>query len=409
MPGALIDLVARQLYVAVNQLSATNGHCYGMVFTAQRYYENPDSIPLGRESASRLAHPEKSTGGREPAVGSDIDHYQNKQFLSPYSWLGRRRAYGLGDIDYRAEVATITAAVGEYGTAGITVFNPNSLYSHQVLVYGYERDAEGITFRIYDPNVPAPDYARGGTRTLRVDDTLRERPRPRGLPDRGPRARRRRVNASESLRGAFIGPASARHMRQFIVLGHDVPTDPEFSLDDLAGGAGRLDVLCRCVNSAFFLSHAIREDVRVHLILADEFTVRFEGGELRRLNPDERSTAALIRGALERREEAIGHMPAESSPGVSIRRMGFEETLSAVAAEATVVQLHEEGDPVVDLDPPSDPAFVLSDHHDFGAEEESLLAEAADERVRLGPELLHADHAITVAHNYLDTDGFVRY
>ena len=77
-------------------------------------------------------------------------------------------------------------------------------------------------------------------------------------------------------------------MRQFVVSGHDAPTTAEFALDDLAGGAGRLDVLCRCVNAAFFLSHDLREDVRVWLVLGDEFAVRFEGSELRRLNPDER-------------------------------------------------------------------------------------------------------------------------
>lgn len=198
-------------------------------------------------------------------------------------------------------------------------------------------------------------------------------------------------------------------MRQFLIVGHDAPTTSEFSLDDLAGGAGRLDVLCRCVNSAFFLSHSIRDDVRVHLVLGDEFTVRFEGGDLHRLNPDERSTAALIRTALEHREDAIGHMPAESTPGVSIRRMGFEATLEDVAGDTTVVELHEDGDPVADVAPPSDPLFVLSDHHDFTEREASLLADAADERVRLGPEVLHADHAITVAHNYLDTDGYTTY
>ncbi|MFC4447502.1 tRNA (pseudouridine(54)-N(1))-methyltransferase TrmY [Halorussus aquaticus] len=198
-------------------------------------------------------------------------------------------------------------------------------------------------------------------------------------------------------------------MRQFIVLGHDAPTTPDFSLDDLAGGAGRLDVLCRCVNSAFFLSHAIREDVQVHLVLQDEVTIRFEGSELRRLNPDERSTAALIRGALEERDEAIGHIAAESSPGVSVSKRGFAPVLEAAASEGTVVQLHEDGDPVVDVEPPENPVFILSDHHDFRDEEASLLADAADRRVRLGPELLHADHAITVAHNYLDTDGFATY
>lgn len=198
-------------------------------------------------------------------------------------------------------------------------------------------------------------------------------------------------------------------MRQFIVSGHDVPTTPEFSLDDLAGGAGRLDVLCRCVSSAFFLSHAIREDVRVYLVLGDEFTVRFEGSELRRLNPDERSTGALIRKALGEREEAIGHMEVETSPGVYLSRRGFEPILEAAAGDGTVIQLHEEGDAVVEAEPHEEPVFVLSDHHDFTEHEADLLAERADARVRLGPEALHANHAITVAHNWLDTRGFSRY
>ncbi|MBX0294970.1 tRNA (pseudouridine(54)-N(1))-methyltransferase TrmY [Haloarcula nitratireducens] len=198
-------------------------------------------------------------------------------------------------------------------------------------------------------------------------------------------------------------------MRQFVVVGHDAPTTPEFSLDDLAGAAGRLDVLCRCVNSAFFLSHDIRADVRTHLVLADEYTVTFEGGDLRRLNPDERSTAALVRNALEEREETIGHVPVETSPGVSLTRRGFEGTLEDAARDSTVVQLHEDGDPVVSVDPPANPLFVLSDHHDFTEREAELLAERAAERVSLGPERLHADHAITVAHNYLDTDGFSDY
>ena len=198
-------------------------------------------------------------------------------------------------------------------------------------------------------------------------------------------------------------------MRQFLVVGHDAPTDPDFSLDDIAGGAGRLDVLCRCVNSAFFLSHDLREDVQVHLVLGDEYTVSFDGADLRRLNPDERSTAALIRGALEEKGEAIGHQPVETSPGVSLYRMGFEATFERVARDATVVQLHEDGEPLVDAEPPEDPLFVLSDHTDFAAAEAALLAEQADRRVRVGPKRLPADHTITVAHNYLDTDGYERY
>jgi tRNA (pseudouridine54-N1)-methyltransferase len=195
-------------------------------------------------------------------------------------------------------------------------------------------------------------------------------------------------------------------MRQFVVLGHEVPLSSDFSIDDLTG-AGRVDVLCRCVNSAFCLSHAIREDVRVWLVLQDEFTIRFEGSDLRNLNPDERSTAALIRGALDEKDGAIGHMEAESSPGVSISRRGLGGVLDEL--DGMLLALHEEGKPIVESEVPAEPAFVLSDHRDFTAREAELLAERADQRVSLGPERLHADHAITVAHNWLDTDGFARY
>ena len=198
-------------------------------------------------------------------------------------------------------------------------------------------------------------------------------------------------------------------MRQFVVIGHEAPTTPKFSLDDLAGGAGRLDVLCRCVTSAFFLSHDIRENVRVHLVLCDEYTVTFEGSKLRRLNPDERSTAALVRKALEQRGEAIGHVPVETSPGVSLTRQGFEGTLSAVAGEGTILQLHEDGEPAVGVDPPERPVFVLSDHREFDGGETDHIDSLAERRLSLGPKPLHADHAITIAHNYLDTGGFTDY
>jgi len=197
-------------------------------------------------------------------------------------------------------------------------------------------------------------------------------------------------------------------MREFVVVGHEAPTTPEFSLDDLPG-AGRLDVLCRCVTSAFCLSHDVRETVRVRLVLGDEYVVRFEGSELRHLRPDERSAASLIRGALEARDGAIGAMEANPSPGIYVGTGDFEDAIDAAAASATLVQLHEDGDPIAALDPPSDPAFVLSDHRGFTDAEADLLADAAGERVSVGPEALHADHAVTVAHNYLDTGGFEAY
>lgn len=198
-------------------------------------------------------------------------------------------------------------------------------------------------------------------------------------------------------------------MRQFIVLGHTATTDPDFALDDLAGGAGRLDVLCRCVNSAFFLSHAIREAVRVFLVLSDSVTVRLEGSELRYMNPDERNIASLLRQALETSEEAIGQSEVESTPGIYVSNRGFESVLKAAGREGTIVQLHEDGDPLADIGPPEHPIFVLSDHQDFTETEATLLESEADHRISVGPKPLHADHAISVVHNFIDTQGYTEY
>lgn len=196
-------------------------------------------------------------------------------------------------------------------------------------------------------------------------------------------------------------------MRQFIVLGHHAPTDPEFSLDDLAGSAGRLDVLCRCVNAAVFLSHSIRDDVQVYLVLQDEVTIRIDTSELRYMNPDERNIAGLLKQALDAKSRAIGHREAESTPGIHVSTRGLEALLSDI--DGMVVTLHEDGTSLADLEPPENPVFVLSDHENFTESEGTLLSAQSDQRVCVGPEILHADHAITVVQNYLDTSGFSHY
>ncbi len=194
-------------------------------------------------------------------------------------------------------------------------------------------------------------------------------------------------------------------MREFVVVGHEAPTTPDVPLDDLPGSAGRLDLLARCVTAALLVSHGIRESVRAHLVLGDQFTVSFDGESLRGLHPDERSTAAQIRTALEHGETAVGARAVDVSPGVTIRRRGFEESVRAAAERGAVVQLHEDGAPLVDVVPVEHPVLVLSDHLDFMDGEVEVLEAVADERCRLGPERLHADHAISVAHNLLDTAG----
>ncbi|MEM3391660.1 MAG: tRNA (pseudouridine(54)-N(1))-methyltransferase TrmY, partial [Archaeoglobaceae archaeon] len=54
-------------------------------------------------------------------------------------------------------------------------------------------------------------------------------------------------------------------MRSFLIIGNEAVTEP-FNLNDIPG-AGRMDILCRCVSQALFLSHSIRKDVEVFSLL----------------------------------------------------------------------------------------------------------------------------------------------
>ncbi len=190
-------------------------------------------------------------------------------------------------------------------------------------------------------------------------------------------------------------------MRIFVVLGHRAATGPDFSLNDLPGSAGRLDILCRCVNTSFFLSHDLRRDTELYLILQDEVTLRFVGSGLRHLNPDERSTAALIQKALAAKGRLRGDEEVESTPGILVTRQGLRKTLKEVQSRVKqLFLLHEEGLPLRKTELVPDVGFILSDHLEFSPREMELMHDLP--QLSLGPKALHADHCIIIAHNELD-------
>lgn len=189
--------------------------------------------------------------------------------------------------------------------------------------------------------------------------------------------------------------------RTFIVLGHKAAISPDFTLNDLAGSAGRLDILCRCINSAFMLSHGIRTGVRVYLLLQNQVSLRFEGSTLKYLNPDERSTGALIQKALKSRKKIREGEELESTPGIFVSNSTLKEVLERIEETGLKIYiLHERGADIRKANIPEEIAFVLSDHLDFTGREEKLLA--GYHKLKVGPKILHADHTITVVQNELD-------
>ena len=192
-------------------------------------------------------------------------------------------------------------------------------------------------------------------------------------------------------------------MRRFVITGHRALSTADFKLDDIAGGAGRLDILVRCVNSSFFLSHALRQDTELYLILMGGTdapkTIRFAGAELRYLNPDERSTSSLIRNALLKK---LGNGETKASPGIYVSKRSFTDVVDGLAAISRIMYLKEDGTDIRDADLTGDMTFILGDDRDLTEDEETVVLNHRPGKVRLGPLSLHADHCIIVAHNEID-------
>ncbi len=191
-------------------------------------------------------------------------------------------------------------------------------------------------------------------------------------------------------------------MRRYVVLGHRAITSADFKLDDLCGSTGRLDILLRCINSAFFLSHGIRKDSEISLLLLGEpnppKTIRINGSEVKYLNPDERSTAALVRNALLQKGEG----ERKCSPGIYVSERSYQEVLSNVSKESKMFYLREDGEDIRTSAIPADATFVLGDDQDLTKEEEEVLMTYEPKRISLGPISYHADHCITLVNNELD-------
>ncbi|NJE48369.1 tRNA (pseudouridine(54)-N(1))-methyltransferase TrmY [Thermococcus sp. 9N3] len=197
-------------------------------------------------------------------------------------------------------------------------------------------------------------------------------------------------------------------MRTFIIKASEARTRADFKLSDLPGTSGRVDVLCRSLNSAFLLSHGFRKNVRVWLLLygppEPPKAIRFEGPGLKvRLNPDERSTAKLIMKAL-RAGEGLREpgKEVEVYPGLYVSNRTFEDVIRLTLKNSKLYYLHEEGKPAGEVKFFGNVAFVLGDHKGLSGEDEAFLDGVA-ERVSVGRKSYLASHVVAYINILLDS------
>ena len=184
--------------------------------------------------------------------------------------------------------------------------------------------------------------------------------------------------------------------KNFLIIGHRAHTAADWKLDDICGGAGRLDVLVRSVTAALWKSHGIRHDTDVWLSLRGkpdpDITVHFSGEKIKYLNPDERSTAALIRNGLIKLKKEKG--PLETSPGVTMQKENFSKLVEKLPKP---VLLNEKGENKIGSEYQT---FILGDDKD-PTEDEMKILNSLD-KVKIGETSLLTSACITLIHHFLD-------
>lgn len=177
-------------------------------------------------------------------------------------------------------------------------------------------------------------------------------------------------------------------------------TKSEINLRDLPS-AGRIDIVARCVNSAFWLANDIRRNVFFHTILHGEpnppIYIRFEGNKLRKVSPDERSISIFILKAIEK----AGDEERESTPGIFVSKKDFIKFVEE-NRDKEYYLMDEKGENIENIEIGEKPLFFLGDNKGLSEEEKEILHKYGAIDVSIGKKSYLSSHCITVINWLLD-------
>jgi len=189
-------------------------------------------------------------------------------------------------------------------------------------------------------------------------------------------------------------------MRTFVLYSR-ARSDGNFKPADLSGSGRRMDLVCRCVTAAIWLSHKLRQDVEFIASLngpaKPPAAVRFFGGNLRRLSPDERSVGAWLKKALSAKRSSEW---ASLWNGIGYCSKSFQALIDELA-DRPIYVLHEKGQPIEQIEFEQDPVFVLGDHLGIPKKEESYALRRG-QKISLGRMSYLASQCIAVINWWLD-------
>ncbi len=139
-------------------------------------------------------------------------------------------------------------------------------------------------------------------------------------------------------------------MRTFVVKMNN--SKPEINIKNLPG-SGRYDLAARCISSALWVSHGIRENAEICIVLEPLKTVLHFTPDIEKLNPDERSITLWTKKILEE---------THINPGIEKLDLDFKSLLKEFQGRK-IYTLNKDGENYKNIKLENDSVFVLGDNN----------------------------------------------
>ncbi|MDD5416416.1 MAG: tRNA (pseudouridine(54)-N(1))-methyltransferase TrmY [Candidatus Aenigmarchaeota archaeon] len=183
--------------------------------------------------------------------------------------------------------------------------------------------------------------------------------------------------------------------RTFILYSYG--TTDDFNLDRLFE-SGRIDLVCRCVIGALWISNDVRRDTQIIIVLntgrRPPVSIKFDGNKILGIEASELSIAQVIKKALSVVKDKEW---ANVQSGVSVSRRSFQEI---VKDAKNVYVLDAKGKHISNFKP-ENPTFVLGDNVGLPKNEMSFALRKG-EKVSLGNKVYLASSVVSVVNWILD-------
>jgi tRNA (pseudouridine54-N1)-methyltransferase len=189
-------------------------------------------------------------------------------------------------------------------------------------------------------------------------------------------------------------------MREFIYYSKSAVTAGNMIKDNLMQ-AGRMDIVCNVIIATFFVSNAMRDDVKLHLIF--DGPPRPPRHLVIESNSDmpisKKNVAGLIKKLLYKSPDCEGLK--EIMPGCSAEKKSFEHLVKELDKDGkNVFLLEKRGEDIRNLELKGDEVYIIGDHEGFPKDKKRLLKMV--DKISVSPKILFASQVMTIIHNEID-------